>query len=123
MPSATPANRFFGFSHVLDGGWSGDHYCRSWEMLGLNQFGPIINIDHTQPPYRNSRRLITAADVGGDANRAHSSVTPGNSSPKNAAGEQLFDPVWRYLYNQPVEQVGQATAEDPNCQRVHASYE
>ena len=28
LPSATPSNRFFGFSHVLDGGWSGDHYCR-----------------------------------------------------------------------------------------------
>ena len=30
LPSATPSNRYFGFSHVLDGGWSGDHYCRSW---------------------------------------------------------------------------------------------
>ncbi len=26
LTSATPANRYFGFSHVLDGGWSGDHY-------------------------------------------------------------------------------------------------
>ncbi|MBT5018367.1 MAG: hypothetical protein HON04_06430, partial [Planctomicrobium sp.] len=56
--SATPANRFFGFSHVLDGGWTGDHYCRSWELLGLHEYGPIVNVDSQKPPYKNSRRLI-----------------------------------------------------------------
>lgn len=104
LPSATPANRFFGFTHVLDGGWTGHHYDRSWEMLGLQEFGPIVDIDTASPPYGKSRRLITAADVGGDAGRAHSSVTPGSSSPENAAGEKLFEPVWKYLYNQPVEE-------------------
>ncbi|MEZ6134829.1 MAG: DUF4886 domain-containing protein [Pirellulaceae bacterium] len=123
LPSATPANRYFGFTHVLDGGWTGDHYCRSWELLDLHQFGPIVNVDDTLPPYQNTRRLITAADVQGDANRAHSSVTPGNASPVNAQGKKLFDPVWKYLYNHPIDQVGQATPADPNCQQVHASYD
>lgn len=123
LPTATPANRFFGFTHVLDSGWTGDHYCRSWELLGLNRYGPIVSVDSTLPPYKNSRRLITAADVGGDANRAHSSVTPGNSSPENAKGEKLFDPVWHYLYNHPVEAVGEATPRDPGCQSVHANYD
>ena len=40
LPSATPANRIFGFSHVLDGGWSADHYCRSWEMMSTSTMGP-----------------------------------------------------------------------------------
>ena len=121
-PSATPANRYFGFSHVLDGGWTGDHYCRSWELLGLHQFGPIVNVDKTAAPYSNSRRLISAADVNGDANRAHSSVTPGRASPKDANGQFLFEPVWKYLYNQPVDATGPPSQEDPNCQRVHVSY-
>ena len=102
LSSATPANRFFGFTHVLDSGWTGHHYDRSWELLGLQEFGPIVDIDTVSPPYKNSRRLITAADVGGDAGRAHSSVTPGGSSPENANGEKLFEPVWEYLYNHPV---------------------
>ena len=123
LPSATPANRFFGFTHVLDGGWTGDHYCRSWELLGLHAFGPIVNIDDAQPPYENSRRLITAADVGGDARRAHSSVTPGGSSPQAADGSLLFDPVWRYLFTHDVEAVGEATNPDPDCQRVHVQYD
>jgi len=120
--SATPANRFFGFSHVLDGGWTGDHYCRSWELLGLHEYGPIVNVDSQSAPYKNSRRLITSADVKNDAKRAHSSVTPGGSSPKKSNGQYLFAPVWKYLYTHPVDKVGMPTAEDPDCQRVHIEF-
>ena len=115
LPSATPANRFFGFSHVLDGGWSGDHYCRSWELLGLNQFGPIVNVDKAKAPFGNTRRLITDADVKGDAKRAHSSVVPGKASPTDSSGKFLHEDVWRYLFNEPIEEVGQAVPKDPEC--------
>lgn len=115
LPSATPASRFFGFSHVLDGGWTGHHYCRSWELLGLHQFGPVVNVDQAAPPYGHSRRLITAADVQGNANRAHSSVTPGGAAVKDAAGKFLHEDVWRYLFTHPVEQVGEPVPRDPNC--------
>lgn len=115
LPSATPANRYFGFSHVLDSGWTGDHYCRSWEMMGLNQFGPIVDVDISAPPYQNSRRLITQADVKGDAGRAHGSVTPGGSAVKDKDGKLIHEPVWRYLYNHPVDQVGTPTPPDPDC--------
>jgi hypothetical protein len=117
LPSATPANRYFGFSHVLDGGWTGDHYCRSWELLGLNQFGPIVNVDRAKPPYSNTRRLITDADVKGDAKRAHSSVTPGGASPKDKDGRFLHEEVWRYLFNHPVEETGMPVAADPGCEK------
>lgn len=113
LPSATPPQRFFAFSHVLDSGWSGDHYPRSWQMLGLQAFGPIVDVDTTAPPYLNSRRLTTAADVGGDANRAHGSVSPGKRSPKDASGKALFEDVWRYLYTHPVDATGEATPTDP----------
>ncbi len=117
LPSATPANRYFGFSHVLDGGWSGDHYCRSWELLSLNQFGPIVNVDDAQPPYQNTRRLITAADVKKDDRRAHSSVVPGGAAVKDAKGEFIHEAVWRYLFTQPVDTVGQAVDPDPDCRK------
>lgn len=117
LPSATPANRYFGFSHVLDGGWSGDHYCRSWELLGLHQFGPIVNVDQTKPPYGHTRRLITDANVKGDANRAHSSVVPGGAAVKDAAGRFIHEDVWRYLFTQPVEEVGQPVPADPKCRK------
>jgi hypothetical protein len=116
LPSATAANRFFGFSHVLDSGWSGDHYCRSWQLLGLADFGPIVNVDSSAPPYGNSRRLVTAADVKGDAKRAHSCVVPGSGSVKAADGSLVHEDVWKYLYTHPVDQVGQRVAADADCE-------
>ena len=115
LPSATPTERYFGFSHVLDGGWTADHYCRSWELIGLHKHGPIVNVDMSRPPYGNTRRLITAADVKNDARKAHSSVQPGGNSPKDARGRFLFEPVWKYLFTHPVNRTGRATAMDPGC--------
>ena len=117
--SATPAERFFGFSHVLDGGWSGDHYCRSWELLGLARFGPIVDVDAAAPPYSNTRRLVSAADVGGDANRAHGAVTPGRASPQSPDGTPRYEPVWRYLFTHPVDAVGAEVPRDPDCRQDH----
>jgi len=117
IQSATPANRYFGFSHVLDTGWSGDHYCRSWELLGLHQFGPIVNVDKTAAPFGNSRRLITDGDVKNDEKRAHGSVTPGNSSVKDAAGKLAHEAVWRYLFTHPIETVGKPVPADPMCRK------
>jgi len=116
LPSATPANRFFGFSHVLDGGWTGDHYCRSWQLLGLTQFGPIVKVDESKPPYGNTRRLITDADVKKDDKRAHSSVVPGGAAVKDKDGKFIHEDVWRYLFTQPVDDVGQPVPDDTDCE-------
>jgi len=115
LPSATHPSRYFGFSHVLDGGWTAHHYCRSWQMLGLHRFGPIVNVDIEKPPYGNTRRLVTKADVGNDAGRAHSSVMPGGAAVKDAAGKYVHEPVWLYLFTHPIDAVGEATLVDPNC--------
>lgn len=115
FPSATPSNRFFGFSHVLDGGWTGNHYCRSWEMLGLHKHGAIVDVDDSKPPYGNTRRLITRFDVKNDAGRAHSSVTPGGASGKDAEGHFIHEAVWRYLFTHAVDQAGAAVAQDLGC--------
>jgi hypothetical protein len=116
IPSATPTNRFFGFSHVLDGGWTGKHYCRSWELLGLHQYGEIVNVDQAMPPFGNTRRLITSADVNNDDRRAHSSVVPGNAAVKDGSGQFVHEAVWRYLFTHPIESVGEPAARDADCQ-------
>jgi hypothetical protein len=53
--------------------------------------------------------------VKNEPNRAHSSVTPGSASPRDASGNFLFEDVWRYLFTHPVEEVGQPVPEDPEC--------
>ena len=106
LESATPKERFFGFSHVLDGGWKDDHYPRSWQLLGLHRFGPLVDVDKEQPPYGHSRRLITAADVAGDAKRAHSGIVPGGGAMKDAGGQFVHEAVWKYLFTSPVDKAG-----------------
>jgi hypothetical protein len=116
MESATPSNRFFGFTHVLDGGWVADHYCRSWQLLGLQDHGPIVNVEQARPPYGNTRRLITDSDVKNDGNRAHTTVVPGGSAGKDADGQFIHEAVWRYLFTHPVDQTGPAVPVDADCE-------
>ena len=115
LPSATPLNRFFGFTHVLDGGWTADHYCRSWQLLRLQHFGPLVNVENTSAPFGNSRRLITDFDVKKDAKRAHTAVVPGGSAGKDPNGNFIHEKVWKYLFNHPVDQTGAAVEADTNC--------
>jgi hypothetical protein len=114
-PSATPSNRFFGFTHVLDGGWDASHYCRSWQLLGLHKHGPVVNVDETAYPFENSRRLITASDVKNDPKRAHSGVVPGGAATKDAAGRFVHEKIWEYLFLHPVENTGAAAPLSPDC--------
>ncbi len=117
LPSATPANRYFGFSHVLDGGWTADHYCRSWELIGLHEYGPIVDVDQVSFPFENTRRLITNCDVKNNTGRAHSSVVPGGSACKDAEGKYIHESVWRYLFTQPIEKTGNPVPMDPGCNK------
>ncbi|MEJ6647351.1 MAG: hypothetical protein QNL24_08525 [Akkermansiaceae bacterium] len=119
LPSATPKNRYFGFSHVLDMGWEVDHYCRSWELLGMNGYGPIVNVEKLNPPYKNTRRLVTDYDVGNDRGKAHSGVLPRKYSPKTKNGKYTHAAVWKYLFTHPVDQVGTSMTPDDSCLKVH----
>lgn len=100
FPSATPTNRYFAFTHVLDGGWP-SHYHRSWKMLGLEAHGPLHVVDGSDPPYARSRTLISSANVGGDANVAHTTVVPGVSGQKDEYARYIFEDVWRYMFTFP----------------------
>ena len=95
-------------------GWEKDHYCRSWELLGMHEFGPIVDVDNTPPPFDNTRRLITAFDVGGDAKKAHSAVQPGKASLRKE-GQYVHDGVWRYMFTHPVDEVGEGVSMDEGC--------
>ena len=95
-----------------------DHYCRSWELIGLHEFGPIVNVDQVKAPYGNTRRLITDFDVQGNDRRAHSSVVPGGNAWRDKkTGQYMHEDVWRYLFTHPVDVVGKAVPLDADCEK------
>ena len=96
-----------GFSHVLDLGWTEGHYQRSWQMPGLEKYGPLVNVDKASPPYGNTRRLITDCNVDYNPNRAHTAVIPGGTACKDSEGRFIHENVWLYLFTHPVDQTGE----------------
>ncbi len=117
MKSATPPERFFGFTHTGDDGWKNHHYCRSWLMLDLYKFGPIVNVDDSKPPYENSRRLISTLESIKDPGKAHNASTPGGASPKDKDGKYLYEDVWKYLFTHPTNEVGKAVRPEERCRK------
>ncbi len=87
---ATPPERIFGFAHQRDNFWPAIQ--RGWIMLGLEPYGPVVNVDGASPPFGGTHRLTTnaACVTPTAANCAHVTVV----DPRLAA---LFRPVWAYM--------------------------
>jgi hypothetical protein len=97
----TPSERYFGFAHASD-------EANDWELqwpglgLGLTDFGPIVNVDQEQPPYRGSHALITGALPHDNPSpppvpRNHSSIVSDLLTPLTDFGQPRFAPVWQYV--------------------------
>ncbi|MBU6180285.1 MAG: hypothetical protein KGR69_11505, partial [Verrucomicrobia bacterium] len=69
-----------------------------------------------KPPYGNSRRLVTNADVKNNAGRAHNASIPDGAAVKDANGTLIHEDVWRYLFTHPVEETGDPVPPDVDCE-------
>ena len=87
--------------------WTDGHYQRSWQMLGLEKYWPLVNVDKASPPYGNTRRLITDCNVDNNPNRAHTTVIPGGTACKDSEGRFIYENVWLYLFTHPIDQTGE----------------
>jgi len=92
-----------------------------WPLLPLlgiaeaQSYGPIVNVDKTPAPYGNTRRLITDADVGGDAKRAHSSVEPGKSRRRMRRANFSMKTSGDISSPTRSNEIGQPVPPDPAC--------
>ena len=96
---ATPAERIYGFRHRHTSSPSWQGFEGAWGLLGLDAFGPAVDVDSQAPPYDGSHHLTTdaAPAVSDDTpNLTHRSVVEDRLTPKTASGEALFAPVWQY---------------------------
>jgi len=96
--SATPKNRFFFLNHVQDfQGCTPGQCLENIRALGLEQFGPPINVDNVSFPYHHSRILTTDYPGGKklDSKTAHTAGISG-------ANEAVFSRVWQYMLTEAV---------------------
>lgn len=99
MAPATPAYRIFAFSHDQDGLWDNPdyprHYDRSWDLLGLDDYGPLTWVEDEPFPWSLSRQLLTRRPM----DNPHGCC--GANGPRED-GELVFAEVLRYVYTHPV---------------------
>jgi hypothetical protein len=92
----TPPERYYGFAHVKDEGY--DRIQKAWELLGMANYGTVVNIDGQQLPYNHSHRLITALNPSRQG-KYHASVATDRTTPKQSDGTPIFQQAWQYLFS------------------------
>lgn len=93
-PHATPADRYYGFTHANDSGAS--RQLQAWKALGMAAYGPVINVDNKQFPYNNSHQLVTSV-MQVPQTRYHGSLAVDAYTPLLSDGTPIFQDVWQYL--------------------------
>ena len=92
---ATPTDRYYGFVHSQEQNL--EKILRSWEFLGIDEYGEPVNVDVESPPYNYSHQLITSVEI--NSPRVHGSVVVDEATPKLVDGKPLYHQVWKYLLN------------------------
>jgi hypothetical protein len=96
-PFATPPEDCYAFEHDGDRGVRARRYM--WKLLGMNEFGPEVDVDTATPPYGNSRTLSTRLTP--PANSTPHRIVAGNDTPLRSDGKPVLRDVWQYLLDVP----------------------
>lgn len=92
--SQTPMDRYYGFVHLQDPSFK--NIQQAWSLLGLGEYGGMVNVDTQKPPYNYSHQLTTSAKPQ-VADKYHGSVVTDQTTPRRPNGNLLFQNVWIYL--------------------------
>ncbi len=95
LPSATPADRFWGFSHTQEEQYGG--HIKNWSAMGLAALGPVVVVDDAGPPFGGSHQLVTSLPAANGGN-PHGTTSAAKASPQLPDGRYRFEAVWRHVY-------------------------
>lgn len=93
LPSATPVDRQYGFTHVGDMTVTLSVAEASWRAIGLK--GPLISVDGQQPGFGGSHMLSTAVPSMG--RNIHVAMVDDDTMARNSNGAPAHQPVWDFL--------------------------
>ncbi len=99
-PGATPPERVYGFSHLLDELVAWPQLTLIWTALGLDAFGVSVSVDGVAAPYASTHRLTTSlphATAPLYPSPFHSATVVDLVTPKLPDGSPAYRPVWIHL--------------------------
>jgi hypothetical protein len=102
-PSLTPTERMFAFTHVNDPYSAG--FFQNQRTLGLDAFGPIVNVDTGLEPYAGSH-MLTSFLAPPPGENAHNAPVLDAALRLDASGNPVYAPVWDYMLSQVVPAPG-----------------
>lgn len=92
-PGATPSDRLFALTHVQDRTAAG--FFANQRILGMDEFGPLQNVDGKTAGELTSHMLTSTLDPGHTS--YHSAVAVDDLLPLDDAGAPLYLPAWTSL--------------------------
>jgi hypothetical protein len=92
-PNATSSDKFWGFSHTRDEMINFMTLStRVWTAYGMSNYGAIVNVDVTLPPYNSTHSLTSNAEC----DNFHGCVVA-DARLVRQNGVPVYKPVWEYL--------------------------
>jgi hypothetical protein len=95
LAPATPADRFYGFSHTMESQHAG--HLRDWVAMGLDKHSALVDVATATPPYPATRRFVTSF-MAADSDAAHGSTAATGASPRLPDGTFRYAPAWRTMF-------------------------
>lgn len=93
-PPITSADRFYGFVHFQDPGY--EKIIKAWQLMGLDNYGNLVNVDRTDISRLNSDQLVSNQPPK-IKDKFHGGVINDISTPKTADGTPVYRKIWQYL--------------------------
>jgi poly(3-hydroxybutyrate) depolymerase len=112
LPSATPPERWFHFTHYFDPGeFEVGQQIPAWEAFGQMTFAPVVNVDYSAPPYGFAHALTSlrepCTNLTGQVD-FHNGTVNDPRLVRDLSGIPLYATVWTHMLTGAAE--GPATA-------------
>jgi hypothetical protein len=93
-PNASAPDKFWGFSHRRDEFVNFTLLTtRIYTAYGMPQFGALVNVDASSPPYSNTHSLTSNVEC----QNFHGCVVADARLVRDQTGVPVYKPVWQYL--------------------------
>lgn len=104
LPSATPVERWFGFTHSKDAFPVGVQMPK-WEAQELTRFGPVVDVTMEQPPYHYSHTFASTLEpcpnVFGNI-EYHGATVNDPPQVRDSNGVPFYAGVWTHMLTGPL---------------------